>query len=144
MENPIEASVQSKESAIAFAETSAGFSVRGTARFKIRPSVKLSCRSPVHFCMKITQQDTDRARAIALDYGMMFDSIAKQLRKQRIQFDAEKIKSFQKQLNAIWTLRLGGCQLPDSMHDRLILTLHKAVIAHVAEINKLKVIKNPK
>lgn len=83
-------------------------------------------------------------KEIGISYGMLADNIDKQLIQQGFEFDAKKVNGFQEQLDAIHTLRLGVCQLPDSMYHRLNLKLHKAVVKHVATKNKMTVTKNPK
>ena len=75
---------------------------------------------------------------IGLSYGILSDPISKQLSKQNLKFDKDKIKVFEREVEAINTLRFGSCLLTDSMVDKIIPKLHKKIVSYVAKSNKLK------
>lgn len=81
-------------------------------------------------------------KQIGLSFGALSDRIGEQLRKQGFKFNEKKIASFENELNAIQTLRFGiSGLLTDSMVDKIVAKLYKKIVAHVANENKLKVLK---
>jgi hypothetical protein len=78
---------------------------------------------------------------IGLSYGVLSDTLSKQLDNQGFKYDAKKIKEFETELEAIHTLRFGSGLLTDSMVDKIIAKLHKKIVAHVARKNGVTVNK---
>lgn len=79
---------------------------------------------------------------VGVSYGVLSDSISKQLRAQKLKFDKEKVSVFQKEMDAINQLRFGSRLLTDGMADRLFAKLHKKILAHVAKANGQYVVKS--
>jgi hypothetical protein len=78
---------------------------------------------------------------VGLSYGVLSDSLSKQLDKQGLKYDKKKIELFEREREAINTLRFGSNLLTDSIIDKILPKLHKKIISHVAEVNGVKVIK---
>lgn len=78
-------------------------------------------------------------RKIGLSFGVMSPKISVQLKEQKFYFNKEKIIIFEKEIDAINTLRFGGNLLTDSMVDKIIPKLYKKIVQHVAKENKLSV-----
>lgn len=78
---------------------------------------------------------------IGIRYGVLSDPISKQLSDQGYKFDTKKVTQFQNELDAVNTLRFGSNLLTDSMVDKILPKLHKAIVAHVAKANGLAVLK---
>jgi hypothetical protein len=70
---------------------------------------------------------------VGIYYGVLSEPLSEQLSKQNLKYDKKKVAYFQKELNAINTLRFGTVLLTDSMVDEILPKLHKAIVAHVAE-----------
>ncbi len=81
---------------------------------------------------------------IGIGFGILAEPLAKQLKKQGFKFNVEKIKYFEREREAINTLRFGSNLLTDSMVDKIIPKLYKKIIAHVAKENKLKIVTHIK
>ena len=79
-------------------------------------------------------------KKIGLRYGILSDTLEKQLDQQGLKYDKYKIKQFEKEREAVNTLRFGSRLLTDSMVDKIWPKLHKKIITHVAKANKLNVI----
>jgi len=79
-------------------------------------------------------------QTVGLSYGILSDPLNKQLDKQKLKYDKNKIAQFEVQRGAINTLRFSGL-LTDSMVDKILSKLHKKIIAHIAEANKQAVAK---
>lgn len=80
-------------------------------------------------------------QTIGLSYGILSDPLNKQLDKLGLKYEEKKIAQFQKELDAVNTLRFGSELLTDSMVDKIFPKLHKKVIAHVAKANGQSVVK---
>ncbi len=80
-------------------------------------------------------------KKIGLGFGILCEPISKQLKKQGFKFNSEKIKDFEKQVDAINTLRFGSGVITDSMMDKIGPKLYKKIVDHVAKENKLVVKK---
>jgi hypothetical protein len=79
---------------------------------------------------------------IGISFGALSQPLSKQLKSQGFKFNPDKIKTFEKEIDAINQLRFGSNLLTDSMVDKLIQKLYKKIVSHVAKENKLKVV-NP-
>lgn len=79
---------------------------------------------------------------VGLSYGILSGKLCDQLDKQGLKYDKRKIEIFEKERNAINTLRFGSCLLTDSMTDKITQKLHKKIIAHVAKANGQQVLKH--
>lgn len=75
-------------------------------------------------------------KEVKIGYGLLVDPIRKQLKDQGFKFSSEKVQEFEVQRNAINTLRFGCVDTPDSLHNKLLLRLHKKVVSHVKSKNK--------
>lgn len=80
-------------------------------------------------------------KSIGLSYGVLSDPLSNQLDKQGFKYDKKKMDQFEKELEAVNTLRFGSGLLTDSMVDKIIPKLHKKIIAHVAKANGVTVAK---
>lgn len=78
-------------------------------------------------------------KQVGLSYGIMAEELSKQLDKQELKYDQKKMKYFEKERQALQTLRFGSGILTDSMFDKLLAKLHKKVMQHVATANKLNI-----
>lgn len=78
---------------------------------------------------------------IEIHFGALADPIAKQLESQGFSFAKERVEIFQKELDAITQLRFGSHLLSDSMVNSLYQKLHKTIVKHVAQNNKLQIVK---
>lgn len=75
------------------------------------------------------------AQSIRLSYGVLSAKISTQLKNQGFKFDVKKIKKFEREVDAINTLRFNSSLLTDSIADKLFEKLHKKIVSHVTEIN---------
>lgn len=73
---------------------------------------------------------------------MLYESISKQLDKQGFKYNKKKIQQFEKEREAINTLRFGSGIISDKMVEKIIPKLHKKIVSHVAKENKMKVVNN--
>lgn len=80
-------------------------------------------------------------RQIGIGFGVMSPPLAEQLTKQGFRFDAEKVKIWQQEIDAINRLRFGSNLLTDSMVDKMLPKLHKIIVKHICAKNKLKELK---
>lgn len=78
---------------------------------------------------------------IGLAYGVLAESLNKQLDQQGLKYDKKILKQFEQEREAINILRFGSHLLTDNMIDKIIPKLHKKIIAHVAKSNKISVVK---
>ncbi len=78
---------------------------------------------------------------IGLSYGIMSYTLDKQLDEQGLKYDKKKISQFEKEREAINTLRFGSNLLTDSMVDKILPKLHNKIMAHVAKANGRKIVK---
>lgn len=78
---------------------------------------------------------------VGISYGIIADSLSKQLTQQGLKFDKKKMDIFEEQREALNKLRFGCGLLTDSMASKLTLKLHNKVMAHVAKANNREVIK---
>ncbi len=81
------------------------------------------------------------ATQLGIAFGVLADSIAKQLKKQGFKFDAKKDDTFEKEREAITRLRFGSHLLTDSEVDRITNKLYKEIVKHVAKENQLTIKK---
>lgn len=81
-------------------------------------------------------------KTVVISYGVLSEPLSEQLSKQNFKYDEKKVAYFQKELDAINTLRFGTGLLTDSMVDKILPKLHKAIVAHVAKQEGLKVKKD--
>lgn len=81
-------------------------------------------------------------QTIGISYGVLCESVSKQLNKQGFKYDKKKIQQFEKELDAIHTLRFGSGLITDSLFEKLLPKLHKKIVSHVAKENKMKVVNN--
>jgi hypothetical protein len=79
-------------------------------------------------------------KSVNLQFGLMCDPFAKQLKKQGWKFDIEKVKSFQKNMNSIFDLTFSHL-LIDSQRIKMQNKLYNKMVAHVAKYNGLKINK---
>lgn len=77
-------------------------------------------------------------KTIGISYGVLAPEIADQLDGQGLKYDPKKMKTFEKQRDAINTLSFGFI-LSDSAIDKAFTKLNKNVIKHVAKENNMKV-----
>ena len=70
---------------------------------------------------------------VGISYGVLSEPLSEQLSKQNLKYNEKKVAYFQKELNSINTLRFGTKLLTDSMVDKILPKLHKAIVAHVAK-----------
>lgn len=70
-----------------------------------------------------------------LNYGTMSDSISSQLRKQKMSFDKERVKHFQKMADALTMLKVKGI-LTDKECVNARNKLHTIILRHIKENNK--------
>lgn len=75
------------------------------------------------------------SNTVGLSFGVMSDPLSKQLDKQGFKYDKDKMKVFQKEADAVNQLRFGSHLLTDSMVNKILPKLHKAIVAHVAASN---------
>ena len=80
-------------------------------------------------------------QTVGLSYGIMSDPLDKQLDKQGLKYDKNKIAIFEAERKAINRLRFGSGLLTDSIVDKILPKLHKKIIAHVAKANGRSVLK---
>lgn len=78
---------------------------------------------------------------VGLSYGVLSDPLEKQLDKQGLKYDKNKIAQFEAEREAVNTLRFGSGLLTDSMVDKILPKLHKKIITHVAKANNQAVVK---
>ena len=86
------------------------------------------------------EEQAQEKRQIGLSFGILSDSISKQLTAQKFIFDKKIIKNFEDEVDAINTLRFGSGLLTDSMIDKIISKLYKKIVQHVAKKNKLSAV----
>ncbi len=82
----------------------------------------------------------EATKKIGLGFGVLSDPISKQLKKQGSKYNVEKVKGFEKQVDALLTLRFSDL-LTDSMMNKIVPKLYKKIVDHVAKENKLVVKK---
>lgn len=80
------------------------------------------------------------SKQIGLGFGIMSDSISKQLKDQGFKFNAKKVKIFEQEVEAINRLRFGSNLLTDSMVNKIIPKLYKKIVSHVVKENSLTVV----
>ncbi len=76
-------------------------------------------------------------KQVVIAYGVISNSLSKQLKNQGFKFNRGKINIFQREINAINQLRFGSCLLTGSMVDKLFQKLHNKIVAHLEEENKI-------
>jgi hypothetical protein len=72
---------------------------------------------------------------VGIRFGILSEKLSTQLKKQKLNFAPERIKVFEKEIDAIHQLRFGTCLLNESMTDRLFVKLNKAILKHLAQNN---------
>lgn len=77
-------------------------------------------------------------RTVGLSFGVMSDSISKQLRSQKLKFSKDKVSQFEKQIDAVHRLRFGDI-LTDGMTEKIFTRLHRKIMAHIAKENEMKI-----
>lgn len=78
---------------------------------------------------------------VGISYGVLSESLCNQLDKQGLKYDKKKMEYFQKEIEAINTLRFGSGLLTDSMVDKILPKLHKKIMSSVAKSNGKSVVK---
>jgi hypothetical protein len=73
-------------------------------------------------------------KQVKLAYGVVTDTLAKQISEQGLSFDKKAINQFQKQQTAIHTLRFGNI-ITDSVADKAFKRLHNRVMGHLQSMN---------
>lgn len=76
---------------------------------------------------------------IGISFGVMSKPLSKQLTAQGFKFKPETVKLFQLEIDAVNRLRFGSELLTDSMIDKILPKLHKAIVKHVCKENKLTI-----
>lgn len=79
-------------------------------------------------------------KTIGIAFGMLFPTIAVQLKQQGFLFDAKRAKEFERFRSCIIDLQLGDI-LNDAAVDKAQQKLFKEIRAHVVRKNKLKIVK---
>lgn len=77
-------------------------------------------------------------KTIGISYGILAPEISDQLDGQGLKYDPKKMKTFEKQREAINTLSFGFI-LSDSAIDKAFIKLNKNVVKHVAQETRMKV-----
>lgn len=77
---------------------------------------------------------------IGFHFGALSDSVTDQLKKQKVSFDSDKAKQFDKMADALTTLHIGGI-ITDSIRHKCNEKLHAKIVKHVCEKNGLKPVK---
>ena len=78
---------------------------------------------------------------VGIGYGIFSEPLDKQIDKQGLKYDKKKIAQFEKERDAVNTLRFGSGLLTDSMIDKILPKLHKKVMAHIAKANGMNLVK---
>jgi hypothetical protein len=82
-------------------------------------------------------------KQFGLHFGALADSVREQLKSQGFKFDKNEVSHFEKDVDALNRLRIRG-YLNDSSTDKATKKLYNKIQAHVAKVNKLKVLKKAK
>lgn len=80
-------------------------------------------------------------KTIGIGFGVLSDSISKQLKNQGFDYDKKVVEVFESEMDAINTLRFGNSLLTDSDTDRITKKLYKKIVSHVCRKNKISEIK---
>lgn len=80
-------------------------------------------------------------KEIGLSFGALSPAISKQLDEQKFKYGKKKIEQFEREIDAIQTLRFGSGLLTDGMYDKIIKKLYGKIVSHVAQQNGFKVNK---
>lgn len=72
---------------------------------------------------------------IGISYGLISDTIHKQINKQGFDYDSKVIDNFESAKHAINVLYFSDL-ITDRMVNKLIIKLHKKIVKHLEEINK--------
>ena len=75
-------------------------------------------------------------KKLGIYFGAISDPLSTQLRKQKYLFDKEKVKHFQRDIDALNRLRIRG-YITDSQTDAATGKLYKKIERHVIEANGL-------
>lgn len=87
----------------------------------------------------------EQNKNVGISFGVLAPKLSMQLKKQKFKFDEKKVAIFQKEMDCVNQLRFHSNLLTDSMVDKCFQKLHKAIVAHVAKENGMKVVnKNQK
>ncbi len=76
------------------------------------------------------------SKSLKIAYGAISYPLSMQLKMQGFKFDKDRLKRFQKEVDAVNYLRLGSHVMTDSMVDKALAKIHKALGKHIAEYNK--------
>lgn len=81
-------------------------------------------------------------KEIGFCYGPLCDPLDKQCEKAGWKFAKERIAQFEKERQAMLTLRFGNRILTDSIYDKLLASLHRKLVSYIAKANGFKVETN--
>lgn len=84
--------------------------------------------------------DVNHSTELGIHFGALADPISKQLKQQGFKFDAEQVKHFEKQLDAITRLRFADL-IADTVATKAFNKLYKRIQQHVCKVNKLSIVK---
>ena len=87
---------------------------------------------------KPTTKPAVTTKTIKIEFGMLSDTILKQLTKQGFKFDLEEIEDFDQDKNALVALYASDL-LTDKQHKDIKEKLYKRILKHVCKVNKFKV-----
>ena len=73
-------------------------------------------------------------KKFGIHFGAMSDPISKQLKAQKLKFDVETVKHFQKDIDAIIRVRIRGI-LGDSIYVKAQDKLFKNITKHIQKLN---------
>lgn len=79
-------------------------------------------------------------KTLGMHFGMLSNSIAKQLKDQGFRYYSKNVKEFQRDLDAILRLWIDG-YIPDKLKIKYTERLFKTIEKHVMDVNKLKKVK---
>ena len=80
--------------------------------------------------------EIEKPKQVGIAYGIISDTLIVQLKKQKIKFNQSTIKTFQKEIECLHTLRFGNNILNDSDFEKLLKKLHKKLMSHLKQSNQ--------